>query len=288
MPPPAIGLVDTHVHFWNPKRLHYSWLHNNALLNRPYEVQDYPTQETAPEALVFLECDADPGQSLEEINFVEEQAQRDARIRAIVAHAPLEQGGAVEPLLERILRASPKVRGIRRILQSLPDPNTLLRNPAFIDGVRLLRKFGLHFEITVTHTQMDPVIEFVRQLPEIPMVLDHCGKPGIRTGHLTAFQRHATELARCPNVHCKLSGLATEADHQHWTDDQLIPYIDTALQAFGPNRLLYGSDWPVCLLATSVSRWIGVLDRALKGCSQEELRKIFRDNANALYRLGLA
>lgn len=283
-----VGLVDTHVHFWHPKRLKYSWLNDIALLNRPYEVHDYPTQETTPEALVFVECDADPGQSIDEINFVEEQAQHDTRVRAIVAHAPLEQGREVEPLLERITASSAKVRGIRRILQSLPDPNTLLRNPAFLDGVRLLPNFGLHFEITVNHTQMDPVIEFVRKLPEVPMVLDHCGKPGIRTGHLAAFQRHANELARCPNVHCKLSGLATEADPERWTDEQLIPYIDTALQAFGPDRLLYGSDWPVCLLATSISRWLGVLDRALTGCSPEHRRKIFRDNANALYRLGLA
>jgi L-fuconolactonase len=288
--PAPVRLVDTHVHFWHPERLKYSWLRDNALLNRPYEVQDYPTPNAtaATEALVFVECDADPGQSLEEINFVEEQAQRDARVRAIVAHAPLEQGRAVEPLLERIVASSSKVRGIRRILQSLPDPNILLRNPAFIDGVRLLHKFGLHFEITVNHTQMDPVIEFVRKLPEIPMVLDHCGKPGIRAGHLAAFQRHANELARCPNVHCKLSGLATEADHQRWADEELIPYIDTALQAFGPDRLLYGSDWPVCLLATSVSRWVDVLERALIGCAPGQLRKIFRENANGLYRLGLA
>jgi len=287
-PPLPVRLVDTHVHFWHPKRLRYAWLHDITLLNRPYEVHDYPTEEPAPEALVFVECDTDPGQSIDEINFVEEQARRDTRVRAIVAHAPLEQGRAVEPLLERITASSSKVRGIRRILQSLPDPNTLLRNSAFLEGVRLLPNFGLHFEITVNHTQMDAVIEFVRKLPEIPMVLDHCGKPGIRTGQLAAFQRHAHELARCPNVHCKLSGLATEADHQRWTDEQLIPYIDTALQAFGPDRLLYGSDWPVCLLATSISRWVGVLERALTGCSPEHLRQIFRDNSNALYRLGLA
>lgn len=290
MAPPPVRLIDTHVHFWHPQRLKYSWLHDSPFLNRRYEVQDYPTQAAvaATEALVFVECDADPGQSLEEIKFVEEQAQRDPRVCAIVAHAPLEQGGAVEPLLERIVSSSPKVRGIRRILQSLADPNTLLRNPDFIDGVRLLRKFGLHFEITVNHTQMESVIEFVQKLPEIPMVLDHCGKPGIRDARLEAFQRHANELARYPNVHCKLSGLATEADHRHWTDAQLIPYIDTAVQAFGPDRLLYGSDWPVCLLATSISRWIGVLERALTGCSQEQSRRIFRDNANVLYRLGLA
>ena len=227
------------------------------------------------------------GKSLEEIKFVEEQAQLDPRVRAIVAHAPLERGGAVEPLLEESVRCSSKLRGIRRILQAETDLGALLQNSRRIEGVRLLRKFDLHFEITVTHRQMDCVVEFVRSLPEIPMVLDHCGKPGIRHGLLDAFRHHVGELSRLPNIHCKLSGLATEAEHGSWTEAQLFPYIDTALQAFGPDRLLYGSDWPVCLLATSLPRWISVLERALVGCSQQELRKIFRDNANALYRLGL-
>jgi L-fuconolactonase len=277
------------VHFWHPQRLKYSWLQNSALLNRRYEVQDYPSRDeaAATEAFVFVESDADPGQSLEEIDFVEEQAQRDPRIRAIVAHAPLERGGAIEPLLERIVGCSSKVRGVRRILQAEVDLRTLLQSSTFIEGVRLLHRFGLLFEITVNYTQMDAVLEFVRTLPEVLMVLDHCGKPGIRHGQLGVFERHARELARHSNIHCKLSGLTTEADHECWTDAQLFPYIDMALQAFGPARLLYGSDWPVCLQATSLPRWIAMLERALTGCSQEELRRIFRDNANALYRLGL-
>lgn len=282
-------LVDTHVHFWHPQRLEYSWLRDSAVLNRRYEVEHYPVQAGAAvtEALVFVECDADPGQSLEEINFVEEQAQRDPRVRAIVAHAPLERGGAIEPLLERIVGSSSKIRGIRRILQSQVDLRALLQSSTFIEGIRLVHKFGLHFEVTVNHTQMDSVLEFVPTQPEVLMVLDHCGKPGIRQGALGAFQRHAHELARCPNIYCKLSGLATEADHRCWTDAELFPYIDTALQAFGPDRLLFGSDWPVCLQATSLARWIGVLERALTGCSKDELHRIFRENANALYRLGL-
>lgn len=284
-----VRLVDTHVHLWDPRRLKYAWLQESALLNRRYEVQDYPLQgaATTTEALVFVECDTNPGQSLEEIQFVEEQAQKDARIRAIVAHAPLELGGAVEPLLEQIVNASSRIRAIRRLLQGERDVRELLQSAAFIDGVRLLRKFGLHFEITVTHTQMDAVLEFVQAVPEVPMVLDHCGKPGIREGRIGAFQRHCGELARYPNIHCKLSGLATEADHGCWTQAQLVPYVDVALQAFGPDRLLYGSDWPVCLQATSIARWISLLGHALAGCSQAQQRRIFRDNANAFYRLGL-
>lgn len=282
-------LVDAHVHFWDPQRLRYSWLRDHALLNRRYEVRDYPVQGTTfeTEACVFIECDADPGQTLDEINFIEHQAALEPRVRAIVAHAPLEHGAAIEPLLEQIVRASSKVRGIRRILQAEVDLRGFLQTSRFIEGVRLLRKFGLHFEITVTHLQMDCVLELVRKLPEIPMVLDHCGKPGIRDGLLDTFKRHMTELASHPNIHCKLSGLATEADPDNWTEAQLLPYIDTALQAFGPDRLLYGSDWPVCLQATSLPHWLSTLERALTGCSQPDLQKIFRANANTLYRLGL-
>jgi L-fuconolactonase len=284
-----VRLVDSHVHFWDPRRLEYSWLRDHALLNRLYEAQDYPAQDAGArtDAFVFIECDADPGQSLEEIDFVETQAQRDPRIRAIVAHAPLERGRSIEPLLEQIVGSSSNVRGIRRILQSEFDLRTLLHSATFIEGVRLLCKFDLHFEITVSHTQMAYLVEFVQALPEVRMVLDHCGKPAIRHGQLDAFRHQVGELARCSNVYCKLSGLATEANHTCWTDAQLFPYIDTALQAFGPDRLLYGSDWPVCLQATSLPRWIGVLERALTGCSDEELCRIFHDNANALYRLGL-
>jgi len=285
-----LRLVDTHVHFWDPRRLRYSWLQGNVLLNRPYEVGDYPAPGTGsgPEALVFVECDTDPGQSLQEIQFVEEHARADPRIRAIVAHAPLELGRAVEPLLEQIVTCSSRVRAIRRILQAEPDVAAVLRSAAFIEGVRLLTRFKLHFEITVNYTQMDAVVDFVRAVPEVPMVLDHCGKPGVRHEQVDLFRRHAGELARHPNIHCKLSGLATEAADGRWTEAQLLPYIDSAVEAFGPGRLLYGSDWPVCLQAISPARWLQVLERALQRCSPGERQQVLHGNANRVYRLGLA
>ena len=212
-----------------------------------------------------IECDADPGQSLEEIKFVEEQAQRDPRVHAIVAHAPLERGGAVEPLLEESVRCSSKLRGIRRILQSETNwaPCCRIRDSSKVCACCASRPA---LEITVTHRQMDCVVEFVRSLPEIPMVLDHCGKPGIRHGLLDAFRHCVGELSRLPNIHCKLSGLATEAEHGRWTDAQLFPYIDTALQAFGPDGLLYGSESPYAS-GNFAPGWISVLERALVGCS---------------------
>jgi L-fuconolactonase len=261
----------------------------NDLLERPYGIEDYQrdSQCIQTEAMVFVECGAKPAQSLEEVEFVELQAQWDARILAIVARAPLESGKIVAPLLEKMATRSSRLRGVRRILQFEPDPGTMMRSPSFIEGVRLLDEFGLHFEMTVDYTQMDLVIEFVKHVPSVPLILDHCGKPGVRGAHIDTFRRHIAELARFPNVVCKLSGLATEADPVRWTIEDLSPFIEETVGAFGVTRVLYGGDWPVCLQATSLRRWVDVVDRALAGLSQADLRSIYRDNANRFYRLGL-
>jgi len=241
--------------------------------------------------MVFLECYADfdeaGGQYIEEIEFVEDEARRDPRIAAIVPMAPLERGEAVAPMLEEMATRFPKVRGIRRIVEFDADPRALTLSPKFIEGVNTLGNFGMHFEINVNHTQMDIVLEFVKHVPEVLMILDHCGKPGIAEGALDQYRRDIAELAQHPNVICKLSDLPVEASWETWTEDDLRPYIDATLEAFGADRIVYAGDWPVCLQATTIERWVGVLDRALAGLSEDERRKIYRDNAIRFYRLTL-
>jgi L-fuconolactonase len=288
---PSFPIIDTHVHLWDPRRLSYAWQKDKGLLDRAYRVEDYQrdSQGLQIEAFVFLECDADlradSSQSIQEIEFVEEEARRDPRLLAIVPMAPLERGRAVASLLERMVAHFPKVRGVRRIIESAVDPGSLILSPRFIDGVNLLERFNLHFEITVNFTQMDFVLEFVKQIPNVPMILDHCGKPGVRAGRIETFRRHLSELAHHPNVVCKLSDLPVEADWTHWTEGDVRPFIDATIDAFGVDRVLYGGDWPVCLQATSLQRWVQVLDHALHGLSNPELQKIYRDNARRFYRL---
>jgi L-fuconolactonase len=286
---PQFPIIDTHVHLWDPHRVSYPWMAGNTLLDRHFGIEDYQraSQHIETEAMVFVECDAEPAQSLQEMEWVLSQAQRDGRIRAIVARAPLECGRTVAPLLEKMMTRSSLLRGVRRILQFEPDPGALMRNPSFIEGVTLLEELGLHFEMTVDYTQMDSAIEFTKQIPGVPIILDHCGKPGIRGNHIALFRRQMADLARHPNVVCKLSGLATEADPAHWTSEDLQPFIDATVDAFGVARVLYGGDWPVCLQAASLQRWIDVLDHALAGLSPTDLRNIYRDNANRFYRLGM-
>lgn len=290
---PAFPIIDTHLHIWDQTRLNYIAFEGHPLFGHPYHIEDYQRDcgGLEIEAMVFLECYADfwpgGGQYLEEIAFVEEEAQRDPRIKAIVPMAPLEWGAAVEPMLAEMVEKHSTVRGIRRIVEFDADPRALTLSDSFIEGVNTLEKFGLHFEINVNHTQMDIVREFVKRIPNVPMILDHCGKPGIAEGALAQFRDDLAELARHPNLSIKLSDLPVEADHRNWTEADLRPYIDATLESFGVERTIYGGDYPICLQATTMEGWVSVLDRALEGLSETELRKIYRDNANRFYRLGL-
>lgn len=290
---PDFPIIDTHLHIWDFDRLSYSAFKGHPLFGRSYQIEDYQRDcgDLQIEAMVFLECYADftpdGGQYIAEIEFVEDSAKRDPRIKGIVPMAPLEWGARVEPMLEEMQRSHPTVKGIRRIVEFDDDPRALTLSDSFIEGVNLLHKFGYHFEINVNHTQMDIVREFVKRIPDVPMILDHCGKPGIAEGAIDQYRDDVADLCQHPNLWIKLSDLPVEADHQNWTEDDLRPFIDATIEAFGFDRTIYAGDYPICLQATTMQRWVDVLDRALSGASDEELRKLYRDNANTFYRLGL-
>ena len=290
---PNFPIIDTHLHVFDHSRLKYTGFESNPLFARDYHVEDYRRDcgNVAVEAMVFLECYADftpeRGQYIEEIRFVEDEQKRDPRLKAIVPMAPLEWGGRVEPMLAEMAEQHPDVRGIRRIVEFDADPRALTLSKSFIEGVNLLEKFGYHFEINVNHTQMDIVREFVKRIPNVKMILDHCGKPGIAEGAIAQYRDDVRELSKHPNLWIKLSDLPVEANWKSWTDDDLRPYIDATIDAFGIDRTIYAGDYPVCLQATTLPRWVDVLDRALAGLPEADLRKFYRDNANQFYRLGL-
>jgi L-fuconolactonase len=238
------------------------------------------------EGLVFVEVGADPGQHLQEASFIDGLAAKDPRIKGMVAHAPLEHGRAVTPDLEK-LAAHGATRAIRRLLQDEADAAFCLR-PAFIEGVRLLAHYDLSFDICVYHRQLAGALELVRRCPQVRFVLDHAGKPGIRDGLMEPWRTHIEELAALPNVWCKLSGLITEADRAGWTPEQLRPYLDHVLQAFGLERVMFGSDWPVSEQTHRYGTWVEIVERATRGVSDAERRRLFRDNAVAFYRLDAA
>jgi L-fuconolactonase len=290
---PNFPIIDTHLHIWDFNQLNYSAFKGHPLFGRSYQIEDYQRDcgDLDIEAMVFLECYADfsstDGQYIEEIKFVEESSKRDPRIRGIVPMAPVEWGARVETILEEMRDNHPTVKGIRRIVEFDKDPRELALSGNFIEGVNRLAKFGYHFEINVNHTQMDIVKDFVKMVPEVKMILDHCGKPGIAEGAIEQYQNDVAELSKHPNLWIKLSDLPVEADHNSWTEDDLRPYIDATIESFGFDRTIYAGDYPICLQATTLPRWVEVLDEALSGCSHEELWNFYRENANKFYNLGL-
>ncbi len=281
---PSVPFVDTHVHLWDPMRLGYDWLAGNDTLDRRHELPEFAaaTAGLPLESMVFMECAVNAGQALDEARWVTTLARLEPRLKGMVASAPLEQGEAVRPHLEALAEL-PLLRGIRRLLQSEADDFCL--QPGFVTGARMLAEFGLSFDICIFHRQLANVIAFADKVETVPMILDHIGKPGIADGLVSPWAEEMRELARRPNVVCKISGVATEADHRNWTEDQLKRYVSTAIDAFGFDRVMFGGDWPVSTLAITYRRWTEILDDLLAGASDDERRKFWRDNAVAFYRL---
>lgn len=287
-PARALGfpIVDTHLHLWDPTHFRMSWLDGNPLLNKPYTLFAYREHTTGIdiEAMVYLQVEVETPYALPEAQWVAQRAVEDPRLRGMVLWAPLEYGDHARAFIEALLNVSPLVRGIRRIIQFEPDLDFCLR-PDFVRGVQLLPQYNLSFDICIDHRHLPNTIELVRRCPDTRFILDHIGKPDIRNHVLDPWRAGIRTLAAFPNVWCKMSGLVTEADHQHWTRDDLRPYIDHVLDCFGFERTMFGGDWPVAFQAARYSQWLDTLLWAVQGCSAGELRELFRENALAFYRL---
>lgn len=284
---PDFPIVDAHVHLYDPKAITYSWMKNEPRLNSLHGSAEFTAAigGVAVEKLVFVEVDAGPGVHLDEARWVARAAEADKRISAIVATVPLEKGSAaVEADIATIARM-PLARGVRRLIQGhVNEPGWCLR-PEFVAGVRLLAKYDLGFEICIFHRQMEDAIELVRRCPEVRFILDHIGKPGVKDGLREPWASQMRDLARLPNVICKISGVVTEGDHRSWTYDQVAPYVTHAIDSFGFDRVAFGGDWPVMELATRYPDWVATVDRLTAGASPADLRKLYRDTAIAYYRL---
>jgi L-fuconolactonase len=283
---PDFPVVDAHVHLYDLDRLRYGWMAEAPKLNRSHGLADFDAARgaVAVDRFVFVEVAVDPRLHLDETRWAQGLADADPRLAGVVAHAPVEKGAAVEADLEA-LAALPSVRGVRRLIQAEPDPSVILA-PDFVEGVRRLARHGFSFDICVKHWQMTYAIELVRRCPEVSFVLDHIGKPDIRHGLRAPWWDQIAEIAALPNVVCKISGVITEADHADWTPADVRPYVERALEVFGPARCMYGSDWPVSTLTHDYGAWVAILDDALAGASDVEARAFWRGVASRTYRLG--
>jgi L-fuconolactonase len=270
-------MVDAHVHFWDPSALQYPWLDALPTLRRAFGPRDYAEASVGVPVrrLVFVECNCRPEQNAHEVRF----AERVPLVAAIVAFADV---AALGPAALDTLPDSPRVKGIRQNIQGQPPGFCLA--PPFVSGVREAARRGLAFDLCATHDQLGDVIQLVRRCPDARFVLDHCGKPAIRDGAIAAWARDVATLAAHENVCCKLSGLLTEASSPS-TDAELGPYAEQVIDAFGPRRVIYGSDWPVLTLAGALADWYAFTRRVTASWSDAERSAFYEDNAVRVYGL---
>ena len=271
-------MIDSHIHFWHYDAAEYDWIDDTmAALKRDYLPQDAQREMDTVGVTACVAVQA--RQTLEETRWLLDLAARHPFIMGVVGWIDLRAGDVVRQL--SAFTGRPALVGIRHIVQAEPDG--FLALPAFRTGVAELERTGLVYEILVYARQLPDAVAFARALPRQRFVLDHLGKPDIRGGGFDRWRRHVDELAALPNVVCKLSGLVTEADWRAWTPGQLRPYLDAALESFGPSRLMIGTDWPVCTVAASYQTVVGLVLEAIAEYSETERLRILEGTARSVY-----
>ncbi|MFZ4896579.1 amidohydrolase family protein [Plantibacter sp. Mn2098] len=306
-------IVDAHLHVWDPEHLHYDWLRDVPPLNRRMVFEELAaarateragadaaaapapasaaTPAPAVDGYVFVQAACRDDEAMAEVDWVTSLAA-DAPILGIVAHAQLEDGDGVASQLDA-LRERELVVGVRRLLQS--EPVGFGASASFIVGARALADRGLSFDATVVPSQLADVVTLADAAPELRIVLDHLGKPVIHHGAtgaadaaLAAWRTQLTELAARPNTWCKLSGVPALWPDAGWTPADLTPWLDTALEVFGADRCLWGSDWPASSLQTGYDRWLAFIADWTATLSPTERDAILGGSAARVYRLSAA
>jgi L-fuconolactonase len=283
-PAAAPGIVDAHVHFWDPTVLRYPWLEGLPALDRAFLLADYAsaTAGIAVDAMILVEANCLPHQTLDEVAFFERLAALDSRVAGIVAFAALTAPRELDRTLDA-LSATSLLKGVRHNIQG--EPPGFCTQPSFVEGSRKAGERALTFDLCATHDQLREVVELVRQCPDTRFILDHCGKPAIRDRLPEPWRADIADLAECANVWCKVSGLVTEAAHGAWRDADLAPYASHVVEHFGTDRVIYGSDWPVLTLASGYADWFRFTERFAANWSDTERRRFYGDNARRAYGL---
>jgi L-fuconolactonase len=274
--------IDAHQHFWHYVPESYRWIIGDTMdvLRRDFLPAELETETRGAgiDGVVSVQV----RQNLEETSWLLALAEQWPLLEGVVGWLPLADDDFPARLEQ--FSARPKLKGLRHIIQDEPDDQYILR-PDFNRGISALQATQLVYDILIFERHLPQTIQFVDRHPQQVFVLDHIGKPRIREGELDPWRNRITELAKRTNVYCKLSGMVTEANWQTWSKEKLSPYVETVLEAFGPNRLMMGSDWPVCLVATSYSRWVEVVQMLVGRLSAGEQERILGETATEVYRL---
>jgi L-fuconolactonase len=273
--------VDAHQHFWNYDPVRDAWIGEDmGVLRRDYLPADLQPALHANNVDATIVVQAD--QSERETLFLLEQAEWNPFVAGVVGWVDLRSPDLCARL--QYFSEFPALRGFRHVAQSEPDDHFLMRED-FVRGVAMLKQFNFTYDILIYARQLPAAIALVEKLPDQAFVLDHIGKPDVKAREIDRWAAGIRALAVNPRVYCKVSGLGTEAYWNNWRADDFKPYLDVVFEAFGVDRLMFGSDWPVCLLAGSYSQTKALVDDYVRGWPESDRAKLFGDNAARFYGL---
>lgn len=273
--------IDAHQHFWIYNQKDFDWIDDSmAAIRRNFLPEDLQPdlQANAFDGSVVVQT----RQTLDETRWLLGLAERNPSILGVVGWADLRSPDIQSQLTS--LTRSRKLVALRHIVQSEPDDRFLLQ-PDFLRGISALEEFGLAYDILIYPKHLPVATDFVQRFPRQRFVLDHLAKPPIKSGEIDSWAKGIRALAASQNVFCKLSGLVTEADWKHWMPEHITPYLDIAFESFGPERLMIGSDWPVCLVAASYNRAVNVIKDYVCRLSPESQAAVLGGNAARFWRL---
>lgn len=270
--------LDAHQHFWSYDAAQYPWIPPGSPLHRDWLPADLAAlqQPLGFDGAIAVQARQVVGES----DWLLSLADAHANVKGVVGWVDL-RADRVEADLAR-LAAHPKFVGVRHVVQEEPDDDFMLGKD-FQRGIAKLAAFGLTYDLLIYPKQLPAAIRLAENFPDQPFVLDHIAKPPIKDGTMEPWKSGLRRLAKLPNVRCKVSGMLTEADHRHWQAEQFRPYLDTVFEAFGPARLMYGSDWPVCLFAGSYDQAFRLVDDYARGLTEAERAGLFGDNCARFY-----
>jgi L-fuconolactonase len=273
--------IDSHQHFWQYNPARDAWITDDMkIIQRDFSPNDLAPvlKENTMDGCVSVQAD----QSETETLFLLDHADKHAFIKGVVGWVDLLADNVHERL--EYLSSFKKLKGFRHIVQGEPDDRFLLGKD-FCRGIAALHTKGFTYDILIYPKQLEAAIEFVKRFPDQSFVVDHIAKPFIKEGRLDNWEKYMRDLATFDNVYCKVSGMVTEADWKNWKPNDFTPYLDVVLESFGSKRILYGSDWPVCLVAAPYQQQLNIVEQNIAHLSTSEQKAIMGENAIRFYNL---
>ena len=281
-----IPVVDTHQHLWDPTKFRLPWLKEGSPLARSFLMSDYlsATEGLNIVKAIYMEVDLDPEQQTAEAQYIVDICKRGntPTVAAVISGRPASEG--FKKYLEPF-KGSRYIKGVRQVLHNADIPAGYCLKAEFIKGVRLLGEFGMSFDICVRPAELLDAAKLIDACPSTRFILDHCGNANVQAPDHSQWKRDIAAVAKRKQVVCKVSGIVVSAKPGAWSVDDLAPIVKHTLEVFGPDRVMFGGDWPVCTLAATYRQWVHALESIVRNRGEEERRKLFHGNAMKFYAL---